>query len=311
MNETAYTALREKAAFFDLDGRGKIRVTGEDRSRLLHAMCTNNVQTLQPGTGCYAFFLTAQGRIVADAWVYCMPDYLLLDTEPETKLPLMEHLQKYIIADDAELHDFTETTATVGFEGPQSEGILSGLGALPGHLGCSFVEWGHTQIARCSYVGGGGYMLFVPDEEKSVLFEKLRAAGAIEADSETVEVLRIANGRPRFGVEISDANIPQETRQMHAVHFSKGCYLGQEIVERVRSRGHVNRLLTPVTVDGPAPARGAKVLAGDKEVGEILSAASVPGDAVAAFAMLRAEALAPGTSLSVGGSTLIPAHAKS
>lgn len=305
MNETAYYALRESAGFFDLSGRGKIRVTGEDRARLLHAMCTNQVQELQPGTGTYAFFLTSQGRIIADAFIYCMPDYLLLDTEPEAKQRLIEHLDKYIIADDAELHDFTDAMATIGLEGPKSGEILTSLGALPGHLPCSFVEWGHGQLAHCSYVGGEGYALFLPAEEKDRIVEQLRSAGAVEADAETLDALRIANGRPRFGVEISDTNIPQETRQMHAVHFSKGCYLGQEIVERVRSRGHVNRQVTPVRIEGALPERGSKVVAGDKEVGEILSAANLPGGVVAGFAMLRSEALVPGSQLSVGST---PVH---
>ena len=153
-------------------------------------------------------------------------------------------------------------------------------------------------------------MIFIPAEEKADLLEKLRGAGAVEADSETVEDFRIASGRPRFGKEISETNIPQETGQMHAVHFSKGCYLGQEIVERVRSRGHVNRLLTHVRVAGPAPERGAKVMAGDKEVGEILSSAIGPGTAVAAFAMMRSEALTPATQLSVGGSAVTPVETR-
>lgn len=307
MDPNSFNALRQSAAFFDLSGRGKIRVTGEDRVRLLHAMCTNNVEKLQTGTGCYAFFLSAQGRILADAYVYSMPDYLLLDTEPEVRQPLIEHLQKFIIADDAELHDFTSATTTIALEGPKAEGVLSELGGLPGNLPYSLVEWGHSQIAHCSYTGGPGFMIFTPTEQKAEIILKLQTAGAVEADPETVEAVRIANGRPRFGVEFSDANIPQETRQMRAVHFSKGCYLGQEIVERVRSRGHVNRLLTPVTVNGPAPARGTKVMAGDKEVGEILSAAAMPGDAAAAFAMIRAEALTQRSALSAGGAPVTPA----
>jgi aminomethyltransferase len=153
-------------------------------------------------------------------------------------------------------------------------------------------------------------MIFTPDDEKADLLQRLRTADVVEADIETAEALRIANGRPRFGMEISDANIPQETGQMHAVHFSKGCYLGQEIVERVRSRGHVNRLLTHVTVAGPAPGRGAKVMAGGKEAGEILSSAAAPGDAVAAFAMMRAEALTPGAQLSVEGSAVTPVEVR-
>src|SRR5919106_4918026 len=105
-----YDALRNRAAYIDLSGRGNIRATGEDRVRLLHAMTTNHVEQLQPGTGCYGFFLTAQGRILADVNLFCMPDYILLDTEPETRQRVREHLERYIIADDVTLEDFTDCT---------------------------------------------------------------------------------------------------------------------------------------------------------------------------------------------------------
>ena len=115
---TGYEALRGSAAWIDLSARGKIRVTGEDRARLLHAMSTNHVAGLQPGEGLYAFFLTAQGRIVADANVYNLGEAILLDTEPETADKLREHLDKYIIADDVTLEDETAQWAEIGIEGP-------------------------------------------------------------------------------------------------------------------------------------------------------------------------------------------------
>src|SRR5579862_5268914 len=105
-----YQALRETAARIDLSSRGRIRVTGEDRARLLHAMTTNHVKDLAPGTGCYGFFLNAVGRVLADANILCFEDYLLLDSEPESRGFLMEHLDKYIIADDVVLEDITEAT---------------------------------------------------------------------------------------------------------------------------------------------------------------------------------------------------------
>ena len=307
MNAQAYEAFHSGAAYVDLTGRGVIRVIGEDRARLLHAMCTNHVQQMVPGDGCYAFFLTAQGRIVADAHIYCMPDYLMLDTEPGSRARLVEHLDKYIIADDVTLRDFTEATAVVALEGPQAENILTELGALPGHKPCSIVEWSHTLVTRCSYAGGQGYTLYLATEEVSGLLEKLRSAGAIPADSETFDTLRVANGRPKYGVEFTESSIPQETQQMHAVHPAKGCYLGQEIVERVRSRGHVNRLLTSVTLDASLPA-GAKVHAGGKEVGEIVSSTVAPGGQGAiGFAIIRAEAMQPGAVLSSEGVAVRPA----
>lgn len=290
MDSNAYQAIRENAAWIELSGRGKIRVTGEDRSRLLHAMCTNSISELMPGAGCYVFFLTAQGRIIADANVFCMPDYLLLDTEPETRRPLMEHLDKFIIADDVSLHDFTEATDTIAIEGPAAEKVLTGLDAVPAHLPGTLVEWGHSQIAHRTYTGGPGYLLFVPAEEKTRVVARL---GIPQADEDTADVVRLENGRPRFGVDFSSSNIPQETQLAQALHFNKGCYIGQEIVERVRSRGHVNRLLTHVEIDAShPPARGEKVMSGGKEAGEITSAAFSPANGkVVGFAILRADAI--------------------
>ena len=129
MNRSGYEALRTAAAAIDLTGRGKIRLTGEDRVRLLHAMTTNHIEQLTPGTGCYAFFLNAQGRIIGDVNVFVMPEYLLLDTEPATSRKIYEHLDKFIIADDVTLEDLTDTWATVAVEGPNAEAILADLGA--------------------------------------------------------------------------------------------------------------------------------------------------------------------------------------
>jgi tRNA-modifying protein YgfZ len=304
MDPNAYRALKENAAWIDLTGRGKIRVTGDDRVRLIHAMCTNQVQDLQPGLGCYAFFLTPQGRIIADANVFYMPDYLLLDTEPETKTRVLQHIDQYIIADDVLLHDFTDDWATVTVEGPGAAEVMEKLGASPGHIPLSLVEWGKAQVAHWSYTGGQGYAVYLPADEKLQLIANLTAAGVPQADAQTADAVRIANHRPRYGIEITEANIPQETGQMQAIHFSKGCYLGQEIVERVRSRGHVNRMLTPIRVEGQAaPEKGTKVLSGEKEVGEILSSAETP-DGIAGFAVIRAEAL--GSPLTAAGATILP-----
>lgn len=308
MDFNAYQALRERAAWIDLSGRGKIRATGDDRVRLLHAMCTNHIEHLQPGTGCYVFFLNAQGRILGDGNIFAMPDHLLIDTEPEAKQRIFEHLDKFIIADDVVLHDFTAATATISVEGPAAERILNGLGAVPAHTPCSLVEWGHWQVARWSYTGGPGYAVYVPTEDKEKLIERLTDAGVHQADMEAAEAVRIENGRPRYGVDFSEANIPQETQQMQAIHFSKGCYLGQEIVERVRSRGHVNRQLTPVVVESQTPPpSGTKISDGQKEVGEILSSAfSACRQKAVAFALIRAEALQPSVQLTIGSVPVTP-----
>ncbi|HYP04717.1 MAG TPA: glycine cleavage T C-terminal barrel domain-containing protein, partial [Bryobacteraceae bacterium] len=286
-------ALHEGAAWIDLSGRGKIRATGDDRVRLLHSMTTNHIQNLLPGSGCYAFFLSAQGRILADANIFCMPDYLLIDTEPETRQRVIEHLDKFIIADDVTLHDFTDDYGTINIEGPEAEAILRRFDVPTAHLPFSFAEWSHCEVAHVTYTGQPGYSFIFPVEQRESVLAHLTGAGVPHADIATADVVRIENGRPRYGVDISEMTLPQETPLAHAVHSAKGCYIGQEIVERVRSRGHVNKMIAALDVqhDSP-PAPGAKVNADGKEVGVVTSAAFSPSrNHVVALGTVRAEAL--------------------
>jgi tRNA-modifying protein YgfZ len=305
MNPTSYQALRDRAAWIDLTGRGKIRATGEDRARLLHSMTTNDIQSLIPGEGCYTFFLTNQGRIIADANIFCMTDYLLIDTEPETKQRVYEHLDKFIIADDVVLHDFTNDYASVNIEGPATEEILKVLDIPSAHLACSIAEWSHCEVAHVSYTGQQGYSFFVPREHKADLIAKLGSAGLSETDLATAEVVRIENGKPRYGVDITETTLPQETQINHAVHPSKGCYIGQEIVERIRSQGRVNKLIAPIEIDGEVPpAPGTKLESDGKEVGVITSAAFSPAKRkVVAIGMIRAAAL--GQPITIAGATAV------
>jgi aminomethyltransferase len=308
MNSSAYEALRNEAAWIDLSGRGKFRAAGEDRIRLFHAMCTNHLQQLVPGTGCYAFFLTANGRIIADANIFAMPDYLLIDTEPETRSSFQEHIEKFIIADDVTLHDFTDAYATIGVEGPKAEEVLQRCGIPAAHLPYTVAEWSHCEVAHVSYTGGPGYRFFVPVEHKEDLVRQLAVP---ECDVSTADIVRLEHGKPRYGVDFSATNIPQETLLTEiAVHFNKGCYIGQEIVERVRSRGHVNRILVRFEMDTPdVPPAETKIQAAGQEVGEITSAAFSPAlNRVVGLAITRAEALAAGTELTAAGQ---PLHARS
>ena len=216
----------------DLTGRGLIQVTGEDRKRLIHAMSTNHIEQMQPGDQLYAFFLNAQGRILADAWISCREDHLLLDTEPEVRQKLFEHLDKFIIADDAYLEDVTE-----------QYGVLT----------------------------DGEQRWYPKREEKDA--EISRRGQRVLAAAE-YEVARLEHGVPRYGVDLPETVLVQETQQMQAVSFTKGCYLGQEIVERVRARATVHKHLWPLRVTGEAaPESGAEFFAGETKAGWVTSAA--------------------------------------
>jgi len=263
-------ALIESAAVIDLSSRGRIRVTGEDRARLLHAMSTNHVEGMKPGDAQYTFFLNAQGQIQADAYILCFEDHFLLDVEPEVRQSLYEHLDHFIIADDVTLEDVTDQMPCFAIEGPKAE----------------------ADGAAISFTGQRGFRIYgtaAPD-------------GLPAATMEDAEAARIMHFKPRYGHDITDRTLPQETQQMKAaVHFQKGCYLGQEIVERVRSRGHVNRLLVGFTGDADtAPAVGAKVAYGGKEDGDVTSAVVVDGK-LYGLAIVRSQIAKPGTLVGIEG----------
>ena len=286
-------------SYWDISQRGKIRLTGEDCARLLHAMTTNHIQQLTPGTGCYAFFLSAQGRILADANILCRPDHFLVDTEPETREKLYEHLDKFIIADDVTLEDVTAVTATIALEGSDAADVLRAAGAPVPEEPYANEAWGSRLVTRMSYVGGPGYTLFAPMEEKAELIGQLQSSAGSAAE---FNILRLENGKPRYGQDISERYLAQEVNQPAALHFSKGCYLGQEIVERVRSRGQVHRVLMPITLETQEPpAPGTKLQVEGKDVAELTSAAFSPRlNKVAGLAYVRMEFAKPGTALQLG-----------
>jgi aminomethyltransferase len=298
---TGYEALRTGAAWIDLSSRGKIRVTGEDRARLLHAMSTNDIKNLSAHEGVYAFFLTDKGRILADACVYNLGESLLLDTEPETGAKVRDHLERFIIADDAFLEDETDQWAAIGVEGPASLEAAQKLAApLPDKKYAS-LPWCDGFVVRVASTGPEGIRIFLPISEKEAFTGELEIPQATAAEARLV---RIENGVPRYGEDISERYLVQETQQENAVHSNKGCYLGQEIVERVRSRGQVHRLLTPIRVaTATAPPVGAKLSVDGKDVAEITSAVYSPSmGEVVGLAYVRTEAVHSRPEMILSGS---------
>lgn len=286
-----YQALHEHAAWIDFSGRGKIRVTGDDRARLLHAMTTNHIEQLQPGEGCYAFFLNAQGHILADAHILCFIDHFELDFEPKMRQKVYEHLDRYIIADDVTIEDETDRIASINVEGPESFQVLIKLGVVLPETPDSWttLPGSGAIVARLSYTGSDGFTIFSPVAEKDAIVARL---GISQATPEDARVVRIENGRPSYGEEITDRNLVQETGQLQAVHFNKGCYLGQEIVERVRTQAHIHRVLRKLEIDThDPPPRGTK-----NEAAEIAGAVFSPAlQKTVALAYVRTQFAEPGT----------------
>jgi folate-binding protein YgfZ len=283
-----YEALRHGAAWLDLSARGRIVVRGRDRARLLHAITSNEVKKMTPGTGCYAFLLNPQGRIQADLCLFCFEDHFLIDTEPEVREKVHLHIKRYIIADQVELEDVTAGTAAIGVEGPGAAAMLAELGAqVPGDA-YAHAAWRDATVAAVTATGQSGARIFCPAGGAGEVVNRLEAAGAVAASAEDARVVRVENGRPRYGEDIRETSLPQETQQMHAVSFNKGCYLGQEIVERIRAQGRVNKKLMRVVLEGvEAPAGGTKMSVDGAEA-EVTSAVVSPESGqVVALAYVR------------------------
>jgi aminomethyltransferase len=297
-----FDALMSSAALIDLSKRGRIRVTGEDRARLLHAMCTNHVQQMKPGDGLYTFFLNAQGRILADAYILCFDDHFLLDTESATRESLMAHLDQYIIADDVTLEDITDEGFAFGIEGPKAFDISARCELEAPHHRGSHVRNGDLTVANIAATGLHGVRIYGPLADRDNTVSRIEAGGAIAASAEDAETVRIVNFVLRYGPDINDHTLPQETQQSHALHFQKGCYVGQEIVERIRSRGHVNRLLMGFRIEGAsaAPGVGTKLMLEGQPSGEVTSSA-VAGGGVFGIALVRAPGARSGAMAEIDG----------
>ena len=300
---SGYRALWESAAWLDLSRRGRIRVTGEDRLRLLHAMSSNAVEDLRPGEGTRAFFLDAHGHILADTRIWVFDDSALLDTEPETRQALADHLEKYIIMDDVTLEDVTNSMTEVAVEGPGAKAIVAKVIGATAEVGERHLTSGGVTVVVTSMTGQPGCRLLTKPDVRDDLIRRLEAAGATAASPEEARIVRVENGVPRHTEDFFETTLPQESAQMSCVSFTKGCYLGQEIVERVRARGEVKRQLVRIEMDAPEPPPvGSPVLADGREIGTLTSPVLSPKMNVClGFSIARRDSVGPGRPLLVAG----------
>ncbi len=315
-----FQALISGCGVYDLSSRAKISITGEDRVRWLNGMVTNNIRDLAPNHGVYGFLLNAQGRIQADLYAYNLGESLIVDTDATQREKILAHFDKYIIADDVEVADISPTVACVGIAGPQAWSILRKAGIQVPELAplelCSPKCDCACDCLQCTLVRGDdpagcSYEIWLAPDKFRSTWDALLAAGATAVGADALELRRISFGVPRYGVDIHDRDLPQETGQARALSFTKGCYLGQEIVERIRSRGAVHRQFTAFAVDGALPEPGTKIFVQEnneaKEAGEITSSAILPlpeGDRPVALGYLRREAA--GKDLRAGTAKLRP-----
>ena len=313
--QTQLAALLQTVGVTPLDHTGWIRVTGDDRVRWLNGMVTNATQQLNSGEGNYNFLLSVQGRIQGDATIFAEPDALLLETAASQVPALMTLLDRFIIMDDVELADVSATQAGLLVAGPQAASLLAKIGlpvqSLPA-LNRQPLAWNSTIVTAIHAYSPivPRYELWTSAASAAELLHTILDANVILCEPQSLEWLRMLEGTPLYGVDIRDRELPQETAQTRALHFSKGCYLGQEIVERIHSRGNVHRTFAGLRLDGKLPTTGSKLEAGGKEIGELTSVAAIPmpgADAVQlALGYVRREALDRGSPLLYPGGVATP-----
>jgi aminomethyltransferase len=305
-----FAALRSTCGVYELPQRVKIQLTGNDRVRWLNGMVTNNVKDLPQNHGVYAFLLNPQGHILGDLIAFHRGDNLLVESDQAQLAKILATFDHYIIMDDVEVADLSDSLASIGVTGPKSGAVLAaaGIGLQPMKpLQVADLMWQDVPI---SVVRGGddvfpSFEIWVAPQQVAHLREALQNAGATLIGQDALELYRVALGIPLYGKDIRERDLPQETEQQHALNFSKGCYVGQEIVERIRSRGNVHRKFTGFKIEGAPPAVGTKIQWQGKEVGEITSSALIPGptgEQSVALGYLRRELAGPGKDLDIAGS---------
>lgn len=313
-SEREWRAAREGAAVFDAGFRTCLVATGADRVTFLHGMLSNDVKSLQAGRGMYAAMLNQSGKVVADARVYAEPDRLVLETFAWCVEDLRQALEHHLVADDVELAHPANEQPLVALEGPFARAVLGealGLAELPrdpfAHATRTF-QGRPLRIACSSELGGEGFVVHGDGALAPPLFDACREAGAVPLGMEALDILRVEQGVPWPKVDMDETVLVMEVGLERAISFSKGCYLGQEVVERVAARGRVNRTLVGLLVDGDSvPEHGAPVRSGDSEAGTVSSAVrSIALGRVIALALVHRKFLEPASPLTIvsGGRTI-------
>jgi folate-binding protein YgfZ len=309
--------VRRGAGLFRLDDRGAIEVRGGERVRWLDGMLTNDVRGLRPDgprSGCHALLLTREGRIVADLRVLAFPDHLLLELPRQAAPAVIERLGRYVIADDVSLADASPRFARLGLEGPRAPALLAAAaGQLPAleadaHAGL-IVGGVALRVAAFGFSGEPAFQIFAPAGAGDAVAEALHAAAGglaagtlVDAGPDALEVLRVEAGMPAPGRELDESVLPAEARLESAISTTKGCFTGQEVVTRMRSRGRVSHLLVGLRFPGDTPpAPGTALCADGGRVGSVTSSVrSARFGSIGLGFVARAQA-DPGTLLEAGG----------
>jgi folate-binding protein YgfZ len=314
-----YRAVRQAAGVLDRSSRGRIVLNGADRRTFLHALLTNDIVALGPGTGCYAALLTPQGRLITDMRVFELGDVVLLDVPGATKDELLAKLDQMLFSEDVQIGDVSGGFGCISVQGPLAPGVVASTLSLQGHDLGSWAPWRNARVtwagetvilARVDEFGLPGFLLFTAMAAVPALAAATGGNGAVIVEPATADALRIEAGMPEWGADMTADTIPIEAGlEGTAISYSKGCFPGQEVLVRIRDRGHgrVARKLVGLTLDaGDVPQAGAEVFNGDRSVGQVTSAVHSPAlGRPVALAYVHRDSVEPGTALavSVGGGT--------
>lgn len=292
-----HNALRQGVGYHQFPGRSLIEILGADRAKVLHGLCTHDINRLVPGSGCEAFLTNVQGRTIGFAYVSCRTDSLLLDTAPGYADTIIPALDRYVIREDVRFVDRSADTATVLISGARAVDCLQELceveppstvlshrpatarsriapqGGLPASPSDIPIE-----ICRVPYASPVCFFLRCNVDSIATLCEALESHGAARCAPEAIEAARIEMGTPVFGIDITPDNLPQEVgRDRQAISFNKGCYLGQETVARIDALGHVNQTLLGLKFAGDrAPPPGTSLAVDNKPAARVTSACWSP-----------------------------------
>jgi folate-binding protein YgfZ len=307
-----YQAIRDGAAIGSIAPRLQVAVAGNDRAAFLQGLLTNDIPALMPGTGCYAAWLTAQGRMLTDMHVLASGAMILLDVPASTAAATVQRLEQFLFSEDVQIGSLADALTGVWIHGPATarslERVLDGAAALG-----EWAAYQHSQlafegqpvsVARIDQLGVPGYCVYLEPAREAQLTAALEAAGARRVSAAALEAARIEAGYPVFGVDMTETTIPLEAGiESRAISLTKGCYVGQEIIIRVlhRGGGRVAKKLVRLHIAGPAALeRGAKLFSGEREIGEVTSAALSPRSGTVALGYVHRDFTAPGTVIQAG-----------
>ena len=302
-----YAAARSAVGLVDRRDHGVLEATGRDRASFLNALLSNDVKSLAPGQGCAATLLDVHGKVQVVLLVWVLDDRILIVTPPDTAASTLEALDRYLFSEKVELRDASEEWALLLLTGPQAPALVERLagGALdsrPWSHGPGRLDGVDVRLVRgAGETGEPEVWIAAPAPEAERVCKAVTGAGAVVLGGPAVESLRIEAGAPRFPADIGPAVLLPEVPFEPLVSYTKGCYPGQEVVVRIRDRGHVNRHLRGLLLEGDAvPSPGSEVVTGDTVIGTVTSATRSFGlDRPIALAMVRRQHAEPGTAVGV------------